>query len=129
MAPAEQDALRLKIMDTRFNPEWLATHEADGRLLEMRARREQVDKPETALLGERLQLAARIGHDVYDRLPQITCPTLVAAGRYDGIAPPSNGQAIAAQIPAGEFRLFEGGHLFVAQDSAALPAIMSFLEG
>ena len=43
------------------------------------------------LLGEHLQLEARKYHDVWDRLPVVTCPTLVVAGRYDGISPPRNG--------------------------------------
>jgi 3-oxoadipate enol-lactonase len=57
----------------------------------------------------------------------VTCPTLVACGRYDGIAPPANSEAIAARIPGAELRTYEGGHAFVAQDPAAIPEVMGFL--
>ena len=56
------------------------------------------------------------------------CPTLVASGRYDGIAPPANGQAIADRIPDAELRLYEGGHAFFAQDPTALPDVLDFLD-
>ena len=62
--------------------------------------------------GEAEQLAARSGHDVWDRLPAIGCPTLVAGGRYDGIAPPANSEAIASRIAGADLRFYEGGHLF-----------------
>ncbi|CAN5233338.1 hypothetical protein BH20ACT3_BH20ACT3_08820 [soil metagenome] len=55
--------------------------------------------------GELAQLDARRHHDVWDRLDRIGCPTLVASGRYDGIAPPANGEAIAGRIPHAELRL------------------------
>ena len=57
----------------------------------------------------------------------MTCPTLVASGRYDGIAPPPNGEAIATRIAGSDFRLYEGGHAFVAQDPAVFPEILDFL--
>lgn len=61
------------------------------------------------------------------RLARISCPTLVACGRYDGIAPPSNSQFIAERLPHAELRTYEGGHLFVVQDGKALPDILNFL--
>ncbi|MDX6329760.1 MAG: 3-oxoadipate enol-lactonase [Streptomycetaceae bacterium] len=72
-------------------------------------------------------MAARSGHDVYARLRRVDCPTLVAAGRYDGIAPPDNSAVIGKQIPNAELRLFDGGHLFFIQDPAAFPEIIRFL--
>jgi pimeloyl-ACP methyl ester carboxylesterase len=65
---------------------------------------------------------------VYDRLPRVSCPTLVAAGRYDGIAPPANAEAIASQVPGAELRLYEGGHAFFAQDPQAFPDVIEFLD-
>jgi pimeloyl-ACP methyl ester carboxylesterase len=64
---------------------------------------------------------------VLDRLPHVTAPTLVAAGRYDGIAPLPNSEAIASRIPRAELRVYEGGHAFFAQDRAALPDVLEFL--
>ncbi len=79
------------------------------------------------LRGEQAQLDARSRLDVIDRLGRITCPTLVASGRYDGIAPVDNGEAIAARVPGAELRVYEGGHMFFVQDPTALPAILDFL--
>ena len=79
--------------------------------------------------GETEQLGARSRHDVCDRLGAITCPTLVAGGRYDGIAPPENSEVIARGIPDSELRVYEGGHIFFLQDRTASPEIMAFLAG
>jgi 3-oxoadipate enol-lactonase len=126
MDPAEVSA---QILDTRFTPDWLAQHDGDRALASLMAQRTTTDKSEDERKGEELQLGARRGHDVYDRLPRITCPTLVASGRYDGIAPAANGEAIARQIPNATLRLFEGGHLFFLQDPLAFPAVLHFLTG
>ncbi|MHB1584127.1 MAG: alpha/beta fold hydrolase, partial [Acidimicrobiales bacterium] len=79
--------------------------------------------------GRRLQLEARRHHDTWDRLGAVRCPTLVACGRYDGIAPPANGEALASRIAGAELRVYEGGHLFVIQDPAAAGEVRSFLAG
>ena len=78
--------------------------------------------------GEREQLLARRDHNVMDRLPNITCPTLVAAGRYDGIAPLANSEAIVSRIPDSELRVYEGGHIFFVQDQRAIPETLDFLD-
>ena len=72
----------------------------------------------TRSAGEHEQLQARRHHDVWDRLDRISCPTLVAAGRFDGIAPPANAEGIASRVPDAELRLYDGGHAFIAQDPA-----------
>lgn len=115
------------ILDTRFTDEWLAEHPADAGLVSMMEQGHLVEKSEQVLHGEWEQLMARRGHDVWDRLPRITCPTLVAAGRYDGIAPLPNAEAIASRIPGADLRVYEGGHAFFAQDSRAFPDILTFL--
>ena len=107
-------ALRPLLLDTRFTPEWLATHPSDERLAAMLADRTAPSVGEVAR-GETEQLMARSRHDVTDRLGAITCPTLVACGRYDGIAPVTNGEAIAARVPR-RGCVYEGGHAFFVQD-------------
>ena len=79
--------------------------------------------------GARRQLEARRGHDTYDRLPTITAPTLVCAGRHDGIAPLRNCEVLAERIPGARLEVFEGGHLFMLQDRRAWPAMIAFLQG
>jgi 3-oxoadipate enol-lactonase len=126
---AERAEIGMRILDTRFTPEWLETHDGDRALAGVMAERTALTKSAEVMRGERLQLEARSHHDVFDRLSNITCPTLVASGRYDGIAPLSNGEAIAAQIPGAELRLYEGGHAFFIQDRQAFPDIVAFLSG
>ena len=52
----------------------------------------------------------------------------IAAGRYDGIALPETQERMAGRIKGAELQFFEGGHLFMLQDRAALPAIAAFLS-
>jgi 3-oxoadipate enol-lactonase len=78
-------------------------------------------------LGAALQLQARAGHDVWDRLPSIDCPTLICAGRYDDLASPAAQEAMVGHIPGAQLRWYEGGHLFMLEDRAALTDIIAFL--
>jgi 3-oxoadipate enol-lactonase len=122
----EEERIRtqLGISDTRYDADWQAANPevAERIFTTMRRGREASE-------GERHQLEARRHHDTYDRLPTVTAPTLVCAGRYDGIAPLANSEAIASQIPGAELRVYEGGHLFIVQDKAAWPDIISWLSG
>ena len=115
------DARHGTLLDTRFDDAWLADHPNDQALVDLMGARPEPTE------GAVLQLDARRDHDVWDRLHRITCPTLVASGRFDGIAAPENGEAIASRIPGAELRLFEGGHMFMVQDRSATPAIIDFL--
>ena len=80
-------------------------------------------------MGARRQLEARSHHDTWDRLPQISCPVLIAAGRYDGVALPATQERMAERIPGAELKFFDGGHMFMIQDRAAIPAMSAFLLG
>jgi len=125
--PAVRADKQVQIFDTRFTPEYLADDNFSASLAKMLRDREFVPKSDEVQRGERMQLEARRHHDVANRLHHITCPTLVMAGRYDGIAPVENGEAIAARIPGAELRVYEGGHLFIAQDPAAMADIRGFI--
>jgi pimeloyl-ACP methyl ester carboxylesterase len=128
--PADERAsTAMRLMDTRFTPEWLAERPSERMIVEAFATRAAVPKPAEVLRGERLQLEARRDHDVFDRLPGITCPTFVASGRFDGIAPPANGEAIAARIPGAGLRLYDGGHGFLYQDRQGFADLLEFLAG
>lgn len=126
--PEQRAAQTALLLDTRFTSEWLAAHPEDEALLDQMAQQRSEPASADAQRGADLQLQARAGHDVYERLTCITCPTLVAAGRFDGLAPPQNGAAMAAQIPGAELRLYGGGHGFLLQDPVAAPEVMSFLS-
>jgi pimeloyl-ACP methyl ester carboxylesterase len=125
--PSERAAIGLRILDERFTPTWLDEHPNDRMLADVMAQRSGIQKSADVVRGEALQLDARSGHDVWDRLHAITCPTFVASGRYDGIAPMSNGEAIASRIQQSQFRAYDGGHAFFYQDRQAFPDIIGFL--
>jgi 3-oxoadipate enol-lactonase len=127
VAADERAAIGRQILDTRFTDDWLAAHPRDQFIADVAAQRGAEPRTDEQRRGEALQLEARRHHDVLDRLERISCPTLVASGRHDGIAPPSNGEAIAARVPDAQLRLYEGGHAFSFQDRAALGEITEFL--
>lgn len=125
----------IPLTDRRYTDEWLAERPQDRayfeRTTESDGSPERVDEVtgNTARQGALWQLSARRHHDAWDRLPRISCPTLVMSGRYDGIAPMENGAAIAGQVIGAEHRVYEGGHHFFVQDSRALPEMSAFLNG
>jgi 3-oxoadipate enol-lactonase len=86
------------------------------------------NRPAPAEPGYTRQLEARRGHDVWDRLPLVTAPTLVQSGRYDGIAPVANSDAIASRVPGATHRTYDGGHPFLFQDPTAWPDAVGFLR-
>jgi pimeloyl-ACP methyl ester carboxylesterase len=127
--PSEQLAeLRKTLLDSRFDEAWLEGHPGDRRLLEMMTSADAVEEP-SVTAGRRAQMAARRGHDVWDRLGAITCPTFVGCGRYDPIAPLVNSEAIVSRVRNAELHVYEGGHPFFVQDPKALPEIREFLLG
>jgi pimeloyl-ACP methyl ester carboxylesterase len=129
LEPAERAQRVTELTDSRWTPEWLAAHPSDAAMVALRGEQANISKSRDVIRGERLQLAARAGHDVSTRLHHVTAPTLVTAGRYDGIAPPSNSEEIARRIPNATLRIYEGGHIFTAQDKQALADIRDFLMG
>jgi 3-oxoadipate enol-lactonase len=129
MQPDERDGVYRTLLDTRFSAEWLADHPADQALVDMMGAHTAQAKSSEVRRGEWDQLQARRHHDVWDRLHHISCPTLVASGRYDGIAPADNGAAIASRIAGAEHRVYDGGHAFFVQDRQAFPDICDHLVG
>lgn len=117
----------IPISDVRRDAAWAAAHPADyEKLVELSSADPFADEPGRAA-GAHRQLEARAAHDTWDRLPQIACPVLIAAGRYDGIALPETQEKMARRIPGAELQWFEGGHLFMIQDRKAYPAMIEFL--
>lgn len=129
LTPEERSSAMAQLLDTRFTPDWLADHPGDRQLVDLLGARERTPKSAEQRRGELAQLAARRHHDVWDRLPAVRCPTLVACGRYDGIAPRSNAEGIVSRIPDATLRVYEGGHACFAQDRAAIPDVLDFLAG
>lgn len=111
-----------RLQDARFDEEWLRSH--DGLVERM------VTAPSTRPItaGYRMQMEARRHHDVWDRLVDVTAPTLVASGEHDRIAPPENGRRIAERIPDACYRVYDGGHLFFLQDRSFFGDLEDFLS-
>ena len=119
----------IPISDTRRDAAWAAANpQLYEQFVALGAADPFGDEPGYAM-GYRRQLEARSHHDTYDRLGQIACPVMIAAGRYDGIALPETQHRMAVRIPGARLSFFEGGHLFMLQDRAANPAIIDFLKG
>lgn len=117
------------ISDTRRDAAWAAANpEAYAKAVALAASDPFAGEPGREQ-GAHRQLEARAGHDTWERLEQIKAPTLVAGGRYDGIALPETLERLASRIPGAELKFFEGGHLFMIQDRAAVPAMVDFLRG
>lgn len=129
MSREERARHMIPISDTRHDAAWASTNaQIYEQLVAMAAADPYADEPGHEM-GQRRQLEARAGHDTWDRLDRIRCPTLVCAGRYDGIALPETQERMAARIRGARLRFFEGGHLFMLQDREALPAMTRFLTG
>jgi 3-oxoadipate enol-lactonase len=123
----ERMALAPRLSDTRFDDQWLAEHPTDAAIVTEGRKRIASEREPEERRGELWQLDARRHHDVWDRLGAITCPTFIGAGRYDGTAPLTNAEAIASRIATSELHVYDGGHIFLVQDRAALPDVVSFL--
>jgi pimeloyl-ACP methyl ester carboxylesterase len=123
----ERAPIALRLLDERFTPDWLATHPDDQRLVATLAGHAMAPRTDEQVRGEREQLLARRDHDVYDRLGAVSCPTLVACGRYDGIAPVANGEAIVERIPGAELHVYDGGHAFWRSCPEAFTDVRDFL--
>ena len=80
----------IPISDTRLDAAWAAANPDDYARFVAMARRDPYAGEPGREMGARRQLEARAGHDTWDRLEQIRCPVMIAAGRYDGIALPAD---------------------------------------
>jgi len=119
----------MPIIDARRDEAWIrANPDTYAELIAFSVADPFADEPGHAT-GARRQLEARARHDVWERLGQIRCPVMIAAGCYDGIAAPETQHRMARRIPGAELSFFEGGHLFMLQDPEAAPAIAAFLRG
>ena len=126
LPPRQRAETHLRVADVRHTEEWIVLNPDtwEKRVgLSMGARREDRDAT-----GARKQLEARREHDTFTRLSRISAPTLLAGGRYDGVAPPANMEAIGAQIEDADIKFFAGGHMFLVQDKSAYSFIIQWLN-
>jgi len=128
--PEARARFMIAISDTRHDAAWQASHpEAYAAMIAQQVASAAIGNDDPAKpMGARRQLEARMDHDTYARLAELRCPTLLCAGRYDGIAPLPNMQAMQQKIPNARLEIFEGGHLFLIQDKRAYTEIVQFLR-
>ena len=71
------------------------------------------------------QLHAAITFDSFDRLPEITAPTLVLHGGADNVIDTRNGELLADRIPGAQLRLVpDRGHLLVYEEAELVGRIV-----
>jgi 3-oxoadipate enol-lactonase len=127
--PEKRIARQMELLDTRWDAAWRTAHPDQVQLIADRMLRGRgEDAGGDPGVGLHNQLVARAGHDTTDRLAAIRCPTFVSGGRFDGIAPRANSEFLARTIPGTRLALYDGGHLFLVQDAAAIPDIIAFLR-
>jgi 3-oxoadipate enol-lactonase len=79
-------------------------------------------------LGYMHQAAAVAAHDTYDRLNQITAPTLVVHGEEDIFVPPANALVLAEKIPGAEVQVWrDAAHMYLIDEPRADQEIARFL--
>jgi len=129
MAPVERMLELMSTSDTRRDKAWQdANPDAINQMIAYTEKTAIADHTTTKYRrGARWQLEARMNHDTNQQLPNLDLPTLITAGRYDGIAPPENQERLKRLIKGATINWYEGGHLFLFQDKTAWPDIINFL--
>lgn len=123
--PMSADERGRALAEAAFTKGYIARHpEIISAMVE--ARRQRPIDP--VALGHRMK--AVFAHNAYDRLPQISCPTLVITGKDDALVSWENSRLIAERIPGATFVLLEpAGHCFwLEQPAESTEAISRFLD-
>ena len=76
------------------------------------------------------QMVAIQGHDTYERLPDISAPTLVVTGKEDGLVPPENSVTLAQRIPNADLTILSNAsHLFnIELAQTTVDVVMEFIS-
>lgn len=130
LSPVERMMKLMHISDTRRDQQWQADNpDSVKKMVEMTEATviEDHNNPD-ARMGARLQLEARANHDTSNDLPAINLPTLICAGKYDGIAPAENQEKLQSLIQGSQLKWYKGGHMFLIQDKQAWKDIVEYLD-
>lgn len=127
LPPLRRFELELELADNRRGAGWRASNRDEVERLWRASPHRAGGAPATD--GTVRQLAARRGHDCWDRLHLIGVPTLVCGGRFDGVAPLDRSEALAGRLPNGRLAVFDSGHQLIKRDPTAWPLIVDFLTG
>ena len=83
---------------------------------------------DTVGFGHRMKAA--FTHDTYERLPQISCPTLVITGKQDALIAAENSNLLVERIPGATSVFLEpAGHVFwIEQPQQSRDAMLAFMH-
>jgi 3-oxoadipate enol-lactonase len=128
LSSEERAEILIGLLDNRLGEGWRRSNPEKYRetLNQMMAPSRFEDEPGRAT-GARRQLDARRDHDTYDRLSQLRMLVYICGGKFDGLSPPENLEALHRQIRGSTLEYFEGGHMFLRQDPNTFKKIISFL--
>jgi 3-oxoadipate enol-lactonase len=128
LSSEERAEILIGLLDNRLGEGWRRSNPEKCRetLNQMMTPSRFEDEPGRAV-GARRQLEARRDHDTYDRLSQLRMLVYICGGKFDGLSPPENLEALHRQIRGSTLEFFEGGHMFLRQDPNAFKKIISFL--
>jgi len=105
-----------------FPPEWIAANPAIRDIFLLMAPMLPPTAPETA---DRT-MAGLLGWTSYERLPQITAPTLILHGDRDVLIPVENAYLLAKRIPGARLHIVPGaGHGYPAQDPVGVHELVT----
>ena len=122
MPPLEAFEANLPIL---YSDEFVAAHKQE--LIE---RAKQYADLRATPQGVQGQMQAIVGHDTYERLPDIHVPTLVLHGDADQLVPTANGRLLADRIPGASMILYPNArHSFFTEYLAEATAdLRSFID-
>jgi 3-oxoadipate enol-lactonase len=119
MDPTAWAELQLPLL---FPKAWVDANPGIRDLLALGARLLPPTPPETP----HALMAGMFDWSTYDRLPQITAPTLVVHGDADVLIPVENAHVLAERIPGAQLYIVKGaGHGFPAQDPAGVHQVVT----
>jgi 3-oxoadipate enol-lactonase len=126
MATVGSDESKIKAAACLFDPETLAQRPE----VAQKYTAISFKNPASAEILSKQQEAV-LGHDSFDRLPQIKAATLVLTGDADLLVPPDNSKILAERIPGAKLIIVPGGghQILVEQPEACNKAIMDFFQG
>jgi len=130
LPPEERARKAMEVSDLTFTQKWQADNPEASQMRitnKIQAQKEFAGEPNAAM-GARRQLAARAGHNTYDRLNCITAPTLVLSGTHDGQAPMPAQKAMAEAIPNCQFEIMPGSHGMLWESNAVFDRISQFMK-
>ncbi len=121
--PEDVDARVAFMAEQMVTPAYLAAH--PEYLVIARTRAMKPIPP----YAQKMHYLASEGHDSWDRLPEISAPTLVIHGTDDRINPTANAALLVGRIPGAELYMVKGGRhgYFIEFREEAGPVVLDFL--